>query len=171
MPLDHFIVKYGHLFDTKNLIKEESSPTSDMPTDYANVFLNSNFEQLKSLQKIISSKQLRKQTLFLTANEIQASFLIYNLAKKQWWGEHRIDYVLYAPEKIGNLPRKSLPYIFHSCFWESSDAVAFMLRMITKSDAQFQANEPQMTIMKMAKEPVEKWQRRLNRVKLRVGYK
>ena len=89
------------------------------------------------------------------------------LAKKQWWGDHRIDYVLYAPEKIGNLPRKSLPYIFHSCFWESTDAVAFILRMITKTEV-FQPNAPQMTVFKNIKEPVEKWQRRLNRVKLRV---
>jgi len=92
------------------------------------------------------------------------------IAKKQWWGDHRIDYVLYAPEKIGNLPRKSLPYIFHSCFWESTDAVAFILRMITKNETSFQTNQPETTMLKMTKEPVEKWQRRLNRVKLRVNH-
>jgi hypothetical protein len=55
-------------------------------------------------------------------------------AKKRWWGERRLDYVLYSPEQIANLPRQSLPYIFHSCFWESADASAFVLRTLAGHD-------------------------------------
>ena len=91
------------------------------------------------------------------------------LAKKNWWGDNRIDYVLYAPENITNLPRKSLPYIFHSCFWESTDVVAFILRMINKEE-QLHENTLETTVSKSAKEPVEKWEKRLNRVKLRVSF-
>ena len=51
-------MKYGHLFDTNSLIKEQNNSPTEVPTDYTNMFLNSSFEQLKSLQKIIKSKFL-----------------------------------------------------------------------------------------------------------------
>jgi hypothetical protein len=95
------------------------------------------------------------------------------IAKSNWWGDNRVDYVLYAPEKIANLPKKSLPYIFHSCFWESTDVAAFITRMLFRSDSidghKHSTNmaDPSLAY-NYAKEPVEKWQRRLNRVKLRV---
>lgn len=154
LSLDYFIVKHGHLFDTNSLLKEPNRSSSQVQTDYSNILINSSFDQLKSLQKIITTK-------------------------KQWWGDHRIDYVLYAPEKINNLPPKSLPYIFHSCFWESTDAVAFILRMITKNTLteQAQCNNNNLglgynqTLSKSnslkRNEPIERWQRRFNRVKLR----
>ena len=84
--------------------------------------------------------------------------------------------MLYAPEKIANLPKKSLPYIFHSCFWESTDVAAFIFRMVFRADsidgqssrnAHASSEEPCLA-NNYGKEPVEKWQRRLNRVKLRV---
>jgi hypothetical protein len=53
---DHFIVKYGHLFDTNSLLKEQNASPTEVVTDYSNMLLNTNFEQLKSLQKIIKSK-------------------------------------------------------------------------------------------------------------------
>ena len=114
-------------------------------------------------------------------------------AKSNWWGENRIDYVLYAPEKIANLPKKSLPYIFHACFWESTDVAAFIAHVLFKSERSFQAaanegggakrgdgqfffrsGEQNLAVNSATansnsqREPVEKWQRRLNRVKLRV---
>jgi hypothetical protein len=41
--------------------------------------------------------------------------------------------------------------------------------MITKNESSYLQNKPEATIFKIKKEPVEKWQRRLNRVKLRVN--
>ena len=90
-----------------------------------------------------------------------------NQAKKNWWGDNRIDYLIYAPEKIANLPKKSLPYLFHSCFWESTDVCAFILRMLTKTD-NYHVNACETPVMQDSKEPAEKWQRKFNRVKLRV---
>lgn len=78
------------------------------PRSHKNSLPNSD-DQLKSLHRIIEMK-------------------------KNWWGESRLDYVLYSPEKIANLPKQSLPYIFHSCFWESTDVSAFILRMLTGQD-------------------------------------
>ncbi|CAF0833193.1 unnamed protein product [Brachionus calyciflorus] len=149
LSLDYFIVKYGNLFDTNKLLK--SNPNEPIKIERINslVIQNSsqnlltpNFDQLKSLQKIIQTK-------------------------KNWWGDNRIDYVLYAPEKIANLPKKSLPYIFHSCYWESTDVVAFILRMICKFDSGSALIPSEETIFNNNSERVEKWQRRLNRVKLR----
>lgn len=100
------------------------------------------------------------------------------VAKSNWWGENRIDYVLYAPEKLANLPKKSLPYLFHSCFWESNDVASFIVRAIFKSDyhslGHGHVTSPGIASDVSAKnsnskEPVEKWQRRMNRVKLRVN--
>lgn len=90
--------------------------------------------------------------------------------KKNWWGDNRIDYVLFAPDTIANLPKKSLPYIFHSCFWESTDVVAFILRVLNKDSATFDDDDrvfASNTTSSGKKEPAEKWQKRLNRVKLR----
>jgi len=122
--------------------------------------------------------------------------MIFNLeAKKQWWGESRIDYVLYAPERIANLPKKSLPYIFHSCYWESNDVAAFVLRELFKQDKPRSASlthtrnsldlgvsasyqmENGGTALSSSKETgdnsssggSQKWRHRFNRVKLRVS--
>lgn len=91
-------------------------------------------------------------------------------AKKEWWGENRIDFVLYAPEKLSNLPRNSLPFLFHSCFWESNDVVAFILRMILKTENALSLTHLASDPIKNNAEPVEKWQRRFNRMKLRVKF-
>ena len=71
MFIDHYIVKHGNLFDTKNLISDKTSgvnsnnesPTiamnnsSDIYFNTANSWLTSNnLDQLKSLQKILYSK-------------------------------------------------------------------------------------------------------------------
>lgn len=138
LSLDHFIVKFGHLFETNLLIDNSANGSDDK-----NVYLTPNFDQLKSLQKIIQTK-------------------------KEWWGDNRIDYVLYAPDRLTYLPKNSLPYLFHSCFWESQDVIAFILRMILKTDSghSLRSND-QTSILKSPNEPVEKWQRRFNRMKLR----
>jgi hypothetical protein len=95
--------------------------------------------------------------------------LRFVLAKKQWWGDNRVDYVLYAPDSISNFPRKSLPYIFHSCFWESFDAISFILRMINIKGENTPTCALDVVNVKNEKVPIEKWQRRLNRVKLKVN--
>lgn len=74
---------------------------------------------------------------------------------------------MYAPEKIGNLPKKSLPYIFHSYYWESTDVVAFILRMISKPEKNSDLIPSEVSTLSSIKEPVEKWEKRINRVKLR----
>ena len=94
------------------------------------------------------------------------NYLSLKIVKNQWWGENRIDYVLYAPEQLANFPRKSLPYIFHSCFWESTDVVSFIMRVVNKSETR-QIITSETSLLQKNKEPAEKWQRRLNRVKLK----
>lgn len=66
LSLDHYIVKHGNLFDTRNLMGQNgnSQTYSDSPTvimnnelDFAaNSWLTPNFDQLKTLQKILLSK-------------------------------------------------------------------------------------------------------------------
>ena len=48
----------------------------------------------------------------------------------RWWGTKRLDYALYCPEALQNLPHSALPYLLHSSFWESLDVVAFILRQV-----------------------------------------
>lgn len=51
--------------------------------------------------------------------------------QQNWWGSKRIDYALYCPEGLSNLAVSALPHLFHSSYWESCDAVAFILRQVS----------------------------------------
>ena len=64
-----------------------------------------------------------------------------------------------------------MPYLFHSCFWESNDVVSFILRMILKNESELKLSiaDAAALILKNPSEPVEKWQKRFNRMKLRVN--
>ncbi|KAL2094201.1 hypothetical protein ACEWY4_008920 [Coilia grayii] len=46
----------------------------------------------------------------------------------QWWGSKRLDYVLFCPDVLTAFPTVALPHLFHASYWESTDAVAFILR-------------------------------------------
>ena len=48
----------------------------------------------------------------------------------RWWGTKRLDYALYSPEALHNLPPTALPFLLHASFWESLDAAAFVLRQV-----------------------------------------
>lgn len=102
LSLDHFIVKHGNLFDLNNNFNKSS--TNRNINKQVESFLTPNFDQLKSLHRIIQTK-------------------------KDWWGDNRLDYVLYAPEKIANLPKNSLPYLFHSCYWEVTKKLLHILKL------------------------------------------
>ena len=49
---------------------------------------------------------------------------------QRWWGGRRIDYALYCPEGLANFPAQVLPHLFHASYWESQDAIAFILRNV-----------------------------------------
>ena len=51
--------------------------------------------------------------------------------RKRWWGAKRIDYILYCPDALQSFPTGALAPLFHSSFWESTDAVAFILRQVS----------------------------------------
>lgn len=64
------------------------------------------------------------------SNEEDGDLYLQNLSQN-WWGKNRIDYELYAPHGISNLPNNTLPIIFHSSFWESNDVAAFVLDKVS----------------------------------------
>jgi len=49
----------------------------------------------------------------------------------RWWGNKRLDYVLYSPDILHSFPTSALPPLFHASFWESSDLAAFILRQVS----------------------------------------
>ncbi|RXN13739.1 hypothetical protein ROHU_009472 [Labeo rohita] len=51
----------------------------------------------------------------------------------RWWGLKRLDYVLYCPDVLTTFPTIALPHLFHASYWESTDAVAFILRQISEN--------------------------------------
>ena len=53
-----------------------------------------------------------------------------NQLLQRWWGNKRIDYALYCPEGLANFPAQALPHLFHASYWESQDAIAFILRNV-----------------------------------------
>jgi hypothetical protein len=76
---------------------------------------------------------LTKNTeIFQKENQTSAKDSFKNIIL-EWWGIDRIDYVLYAPaDSSKNSPKETLPYVMNSCFWESNDAAAFILRTVFK---------------------------------------
>ena len=52
------------------------------------------------------------------------------LGVRNWWGIERIDYALYSPKSLQQLPLAVLCPLSHISYWESKDVVAFMVRQV-----------------------------------------
>lgn len=50
---------------------------------------------------------------------------------RKWWGTKRLDYAMYCPEALEHFPTNALPHLFHASYWESLDAVGFILRQVS----------------------------------------
>ncbi|CAK8679942.1 unnamed protein product [Clavelina lepadiformis] len=86
----------------------------------------------------------------------------------RWWGEKRIDYALFCPEALSEFPTSSLPHLFHTSFWESTDVAAFVLRQVVKHDhVHVRMNDGKANALFTPALPREKWQRKRTAVKLR----
>ncbi|XP_052801776.1 protein retinal degeneration B-like isoform X2 [Mya arenaria] len=97
--------------------------------------------------------------------------IIANVSSK-WWGNKRLDYMLYCPEVLHSFPVRALPPLFHASFWESTDVVAFVLRQLFQQDLGFSyQDEPSpATYTNQASDdnqPREKWQKKRNMYKVR----
>ncbi|XP_058613920.1 PITP-less RdgB-like protein isoform X1 [Onychostoma macrolepis] len=86
----------------------------------------------------------------------------------RWWGLKRLDYVLFCPDVLTTFPTIALPHLFHASYWESTDAVAFILRQVMRCDC-LKAGEGNCSdaIPISPSSPREKWLRRRTHVKLR----
>ncbi|KAF5896403.1 membrane-associated phosphatidylinositol transfer protein 3, partial [Clarias magur] len=86
----------------------------------------------------------------------------------RWWGVKRLDYVLYCPDVLTAFPTVALPHLFHTSYWESTDAVAFILRQVLRCDC-LKAGEADCcdSVPISPSSPREKWLRRRTHVKLR----
>ncbi|XP_058270775.1 PITP-less RdgB-like protein isoform X2 [Hemibagrus wyckioides] len=86
----------------------------------------------------------------------------------RWWGPKRLDYVLYCPDVLTAFPTVALPHLFHASYWESTDAVAFILRQVLRCDC-LKAGEADCcdSVPISPSSPREKWLRRRTHVKLR----
>ncbi|XP_051955787.1 PITP-less RdgB-like protein [Xyrauchen texanus] len=86
----------------------------------------------------------------------------------RWWGSKRLDYVLYCPDVLTTFPTIALPQLFHASYWESTDAIAFILRQVMQCDC-LKAGEVNCSdAMPISpSSPREKWLRRRTHVKLR----
>ncbi|TRY57285.1 hypothetical protein DNTS_008883 [Danionella cerebrum] len=87
----------------------------------------------------------------------------------RWWGSKRLDYVLYCPDVLTTFPTIALPHLFHASYWESTDAVAFILRQVMRCDC-LKAGEADCSdaLPISPSSPREKWLRRRTHVKLRT---
>ncbi|WAR03801.1 PITM1-like protein [Mya arenaria] len=94
------------------------------------------------------------------------------IVSSKWWGNKRLDYMLYCPEVLHSFPVRALPPLFHASFWESTDVVAFVLRQLFQQDLGFSyQDEPSpATYTNQASDdnqPREKWQKKRNMYKVR----
>lgn len=44
-----------------------------------------------------------------------------------------MDYALYCPDALTAFPTVALPHLFHASYWESTDAVSFLLRQVREA--------------------------------------
>ncbi|KAK4309749.1 hypothetical protein Pmani_018626 [Petrolisthes manimaculis] len=86
---------------------------------------------------------------------------------KRWWGNKRVDYALYCPEGLANFPTNSLPHLFHASYWESSDAIAFILRQIVRMDHGAMASDDKDLPVFSPTQPREKWIKKRTSVKIK----
>ncbi|CAG7784703.1 unnamed protein product, partial [Allacma fusca] len=91
-----------------------------------------------------------------------------NLLTQKWWGNKRIDYALYCPEALASFPTNSLPHLFHASYWESSDAIAFIIRQIGLPEISSSATQEDKEIRLFSPtQPREKWVKKRTSVKLK----
>ncbi|XP_035714341.1 protein retinal degeneration B isoform X2 [Folsomia candida] len=91
-----------------------------------------------------------------------------NQLTQKWWGNKRIDYALYCPEALASFPLHSLPHLFHASYWESTDAIAFILRQIgfQESSSLLSQDEKEVRVF-TPNQPREKWVKKRTSVKLK----
>ncbi|XP_043077599.1 PITP-less RdgB-like protein isoform X7 [Puntigrus tetrazona] len=86
----------------------------------------------------------------------------------RWWGLKRLDYVLYCPDVLTTFPTIALPHLFHASYWESTDAVAFILRQVMRCDCLKTGEGDCLDAIPISpSSPREKWLHRRTHVKLR----
>ncbi|CAG7825720.1 unnamed protein product [Allacma fusca] len=88
---------------------------------------------------------------------------------QKWWGNKRLDFALYCPEALVNFPTNSLPHLFHASYWESSDAIAFILRQIGFQDLGPSGGAPEEKEVRAftPHQPREKWIKKRTSVKVK----
>uniref|UniRef100_A0A672NM95 Phosphatidylinositol transfer protein membrane associated 2 n=1 Tax=Sinocyclocheilus grahami TaxID=75366 RepID=A0A672NM95_SINGR len=92
---------------------------------------------------------------------------IANIAAR-WWGTKRIDFALYCPDALTAFPTVALPHLFHASYWESTDAVSFLLRQVMRHENSsiLELDGKEVSEFTPSK-PREKWIRKRTHVKIR----
>lgn len=120
-----------------------------------------------SLQRQSSCTSLCSQASCLDELTVSSITNVTN----RWWGNKRLDYVLYCPEVLHSFPTNALPQLFHSSFWESSDVVSFILRQVFRQESLSSNTEAEInrgTSRKFSpSKPCEKWLKRRTTIKVR----
>ncbi|CAD5120699.1 DgyrCDS9263 [Dimorphilus gyrociliatus] len=118
-------------------------------------------------QSVHVAEAIQNHMGLFSETEISVSDLTAVTAK--WWGTKRIDYVLYCPDALKEINPSALPYLLQSSFWESMDAIAFLLRqLLSQTDSDWRnpsANHLSGRSYK-PEEPTEKWLKRRTAIKL-----
>uniref|UniRef100_A0A671N2E0 Membrane-associated phosphatidylinositol transfer protein 2-like n=1 Tax=Sinocyclocheilus anshuiensis TaxID=1608454 RepID=A0A671N2E0_9TELE len=86
----------------------------------------------------------------------------------RWWGTKRIDFALYCPDALTAFPTVALPHLFHASYWESTDAVSFLLRQVMRHENSsiLELDGKEVSEFTPSK-PREKWIRKRTHVKIR----
>lgn len=87
----------------------------------------------------------------------------------RWWGNKRVDYVLYCPEVLHSFPVSALPHLFHASFWESSDVTSFILRQVLRNDVSMFESSGDVDLQSSlsGKASREKWLKRRTTIKVK----
>ncbi|KAK2180833.1 hypothetical protein NP493_423g01019 [Ridgeia piscesae] len=123
---------------------------------------------LSSDEPNLERRQSNMSMLSQVSGRIDFAVASITAVTSQWWGNKRLDYVLYCPDALQSFPHTALPYLLHASFWESTDAVAFILRQVVRQEYVTMPAESQKEASLFSpSQPREKWLKRRTTMKLR----
>ncbi|XP_067933017.1 protein retinal degeneration B-like [Watersipora subatra] len=106
---------------------------------------------------------------YLSTASVDLNLESVSSVARKWWGNKRLDYAMYCPDALTHFPTNALPHLFHASFWESLDAVSFILRQILAHDGVTTADLPSGSTAEsqlfQPYQPREKWLNRRTALK------
>ncbi|KAG9333202.1 hypothetical protein JZ751_012983 [Albula glossodonta] len=146
-------------------------PESDVVQSHGGVFVDSSFPSSPcAAPQCQGRRRASEVSIASQVSGMADTYTASNIAHiaARWWGTKRIDFALYCPDALTAFPTVALPHLFHASYWESTDAVSFLLRQVMRHENSsiLELDGKEVSEFTPSK-PREKWLRKRTHVKIR----